>query len=100
MWPAHCVRRTKGAEFAKECQPNKHDIVVSKGKDPKVDSLSGFGTPPETSQLLEKLKEGGINRLFCMGLTHCVAQTAIDGVIQGFESYIVTDATRSTVKAA
>ena len=73
MWPTHCVRRTKGAEFVPECQPNKQDIVVSIGKDPKVDSLSGFGTPPDTSKLLEKLKEGGINRLYCMGLTNCVA---------------------------
>ena len=35
-----------------------------------------------------------------MGLTNCVAQTALDGMKHGFESYIVTDATRYIVKAA
>ena len=73
---------------------------MSIGKNSRVDSLSGFGTPPETSRLLEKLKVEGINRLFCLGLTNCVAQTAIDGVKHGFESYIITDATRYIVKAA
>ena len=57
-----------------------------------IDAYSGFGNP----ELLETLKEKGITRVFCVGLAwdYCVGSTAVDGSLNGFETFFVTDATR------
>ena len=57
MWPTHCVQGSTGAEFHKELNYYKDDIVISKGTVDRVDSYSGFGTHPEKTDLEKILKE-------------------------------------------
>lgn len=52
MWPTHCVQGTEGAEFHKDCALKEGDIVINKGTLQLVDSYSGFGSPPEETNLL------------------------------------------------
>ena len=97
MWPVHCVQGTEGAKFHARCQPIDTDIIVDKGLDPRVDSYSGFGSPPEVTTLLADLQAKGVTKLYCVGLAYdyCVGATARDGKKNGFQTYLVTDATRS-----
>ena len=103
MWPDHCVQGTTGAQFHASCQPTADsDIIVSKGQLPRVDSYSGFGTPPETTTLLGDLQAKGVTKLYVVGLAYdyCVGSTAVDGKKNGFTTYLVTDATRSVAAAS
>ena len=65
-----------------------------------MDSYSGFGTPPEQTGLVEKLREAGVTKLYCVGLAfdYCVGSTAVDGAKHGFRTYLITDATRSVAE--
>lgn len=56
MWPTHCVQNTNGAKFHPECDLKEGEIVVDKGTLERVDSYSGFGSPPEKTGLLDILK--------------------------------------------
>ena len=69
---------------------------------PRVDSYSGFGTPPEVTILLDNLQNMGVTKLYVVGLAydHCVGSTAIDGWKNGFTTYLVTDATKSVAKTS
>ena len=102
MWPDHCVQGSEGAKFHAQCQPVDSDIIVDKGCDPRVDSYSGFGSPPEVTTLLADLKAKGVTKLFVVGLAYdyCVGSTAEDGAKNGFETYLITDATRSVAGAS
>ena len=42
FWPDHCVEGTRGANFHSELNIAKTDLILRKGTDPKVDSLSAF----------------------------------------------------------
>ena len=97
MWPIHCVQRSFGAKFHENCPLLEGEKVVSKGRLERVDSWSAFGTPPETTPLLDELKLDGITELYFVGLAYdyCVGLTAIDGAKNGFKTYVLTDATRA-----
>ena len=71
--------------------------MVQKGTNDRQDSYSGFGTGMETTSLLGVLQSKGVKKIFCVGLAfdYCVGSTAIDGAKNGFETYLVTDATKS-----
>ena len=75
---------------------------MSKGQDSRVDSYSGFGSPPETTTLLADLQAKGVSKLYCVGLAYdyCVGSTAVDGAKNGFKTYLVTDATKSVAPAS
>lgn len=97
MWPDHCVQGSTGAEFHAQCQPKEADIVVSKGLNSRVDSYSGFGQAPEVTTLLDELKAKNVSKLYVVGLAYdfCVGSTACDGAANGFQTFLVTDATKS-----
>ena len=101
MWPDHCVQNTHGAEFHANCQPSATDIVVDKGTNSRVDSYSGFGSPPEVTTLLADLQAKGVTKVYCVGLAYdyCVGSTAVDAAKNGFTTYLLTDATRSVADA-
>ena len=52
--------------------------------------------------LLADLKAKGVTKLFVVGLAYdyCVGSTAEDGAKNGFETYLITDATRSVAGAS
>ena len=101
MWPVHCVQETKGAEWHEKCPQLDGEKVVSKGQDKTVDSYSGFGSPPEKTDLDELLKADGITEIYCVGLAYdyCVGSTAVDGAKNGYKTYLVMDATKSVMEA-
>ena len=70
---------------------------MSKGLLDRVDSYSGFGSPPEKTELETILRNNQITRVFSCGLAfdYCVGSTAYDAAVKGFQSFIIQDATRS-----
>ncbi len=91
-WPRHCVQNTEGAEFGDGLVTPDDAIYILKGQDPDKEAYSGF----EDSDLGDRLGEKGVKRVFLTGiaLDVCVKDTALDGIRQGFEVYVVEDAAR------
>ncbi len=92
-WPPHCVQGTKGAEFAPALRLPPGTTVISKATRPDKDAYSGF----EDTDLDERLKRLGIERLFVGGLAtdYCVLNTVKDARRLGYEVYLLTDAIRA-----
>jgi nicotinamidase/pyrazinamidase len=98
LWPDHCVQGSEGAEFVPEMDMKGVDAVFKKGTDPGVDSYSGFfdnGHRKDTG-LGDYLRGKGVTRLYLTGLAEdvCVLFTALDARRLGFETHLITDATR------
>lgn len=96
-WPVHAVGGTWGAEFIAGLITNKFFAIIFKGMNKLVDSYSSFFendrvTPTGLSGML---RERGIKRIFFCGLAkwHCVAYSCLDAVREGFEVYMIEDAT-------
>lgn len=99
LWPVHCVEGTPGADFPSSLDRSSWKAVFQKGKNPQVDSYSGFfdnarrgDTGLRTHLLLQ-----GVRRVCIAGLAldYCVKFTALDAVSLGFETFVITDATRA-----
>lgn len=97
MWPVHCVQNTKGAEFHPKLKLPEDTIIINKGTNKDVDSYSGFGTPPEKTELLKELKERNVLSVCVVGLAfdYCVGYTALDAIKNGFETIVLEDLTKS-----
>ena len=98
LWPDHCVQGTDGAALSKDLNVPNAQLVVRKGFHPDVDSYSALLEADKKTYtgLTGYLKERGIKRLFVTGLAtdFCVAWTAIDARMAGFDVYVVDDACR------
>ncbi|MCK9275767.1 MAG: isochorismatase family protein [Syntrophales bacterium] len=96
-WPPHCIRYTKGAEFASRLKIPDNAIVISKGSSIERDqysSLHGLDSSGRTQdELLKSLK---IKRLFICGLAteYCVLNSVQDAREAGYEVFVLTDAIR------
>lgn len=99
LWPVHCVQGTSGADFPTTLDQSRWKAVFQKGKNPLVDSYSGFFDNARLGDtgLADYLKSKEIARLFVCGLAldYCVKFTALDAQSLGFETYVLTDATRA-----
>lgn len=99
LWPVHCVQGTGGAEFHEELTPLKWKAIFQKGKNPEVDSYSGFFDNARRGDtgLGDFLQKEGIMDVFVTGLAqdYCVKFTALDAVSLGFRTYLITDATKA-----
>jgi nicotinamidase/pyrazinamidase len=99
LWPIHCVQGTHGAEFHPKLDQSQWEAIFQKGKNPEVDSYSGFFDNARRGDtgLGDYLKSKGINRVFVCGLAldYCVKFTALDAKSLGFETILITDATRA-----
>ncbi|WP_192349666.1 bifunctional nicotinamidase/pyrazinamidase [Algoriphagus sp. Y33] len=99
LWPIHCVQGSEGAEFHEELNPIKWKAIFQKGKNPGVDSYSGFFDNARRGDtgLGDFLQNEGIMNVFVTGLAqdYCVKFTALDSVSLGFNTYLITDATRA-----
>ena len=80
------------------------DEITEKGKDSRVEMFSAFAdlfgtkSPKAASHdLAELLHHAGISHVFIVGLAgdYCVKCTALDAKKEGFEVYVVQEATRS-----
>jgi nicotinamidase/pyrazinamidase len=99
LWPVHCVQGTKGADFHHDLIRDKWELVFQKGKNPEVDSYSGFFDNARRGDtgLGDYLKKQGTEQVFVCGLAldYCVKFTALDAQSLGFETFLITDATRA-----
>jgi nicotinamidase/pyrazinamidase len=62
-----------------------------------VESYSGFGGDGEDTCLAEYLRSKGITKVYTCGLAYdyCVGSTAESAAKEGFETYVLMDATRA-----
>jgi nicotinamidase/pyrazinamidase len=103
LWPEHCVGGSRGAELHPEIPDHELSLILRKGTRPTVDSYSAFNENLDhagrrlTTGLGAWLRARGIRRIFLCGLARdfCVKWSALDGVAEGFETWVVDDATRA-----
>ena len=98
IWPAHCIQGTKGAEFHKDLNILKANTIIRKGFRREIDSYSAFWENDRVTPtgLEGSLKSLGVNRVFVCGLAldFCVAYSAIDSSIAGFDTFVLMNATK------
>ena len=98
LWPDHCVQDTQGAAFHPDLDTTQGEMIIRKGFRPDIDSYSAFyendGTTP--TGLTGYLEHRGIDTLYLCGLAtdFCVKWSAVDGREEGFDVYVIEDATR------
>ena len=98
LWPDHCVQGTGGAEFHSDLNRTPVEMIIRKGFRPHIDSYSAFyENDRETpTGLTGYLRGRGIDTLYVCGLAadFCVKWSALDGRKEGFDIYVIEDATR------
>jgi len=98
-WPVHGVHDTWGAEFPADLEVAGE--VIHKATGPE-DGYSGFSvthlpTGERRDTDLERvLRDRGVKHVVIAGLTtdYCVKETALDAVRKGFDTEVITEATR------
>jgi len=98
LWPNHCIQGTSGAEFHPGLHLETANLVIRKGYRREIDSYSAFfendhATP---TGLTGYLRECEVDTIFITGLAtdFCVHWSAVDGREQGFNVFVVEDASR------
>lgn len=97
VWPAHCVKGTRGAEFHPGLRLPGEAVIVTKGEGPDEDSYSGFeGKGPTGDGFASMLRKAGVVHLYVGGLAtdYCVSHTVFDGLDEGFEVTVLIDAVK------
>ncbi len=98
LWPDHCVQETPGAEFPKTLDQKPIEAIFRKGLEENIDSYSGFydNGKKKSTGLADYLKGKGVKEVFVTGLAgdFCVSFTMLDALDEGFETWLVEDATR------
>jgi nicotinamidase/pyrazinamidase len=91
-WPPHCIQQSEGAKFHPDLKLPDNTGIISKAMDPSEESYSGF----DGTELAEDLKKSGVARVFVGGLAtdYCVKNTVLDAITLGYETALLTDATR------
>lgn len=99
LWPDHCIQGSPGAAFSTQLDRKKIEAIFRKGMEKDIDSYSGFfdNGKKKATGMGAYLKGRGVTSLFVAGLAadFCVYFTALDGLGLGFESTIISDATRA-----
>lgn len=99
LWPAHCVQGTEDADFHPALNLPTAQLIIRKGYHADIDSYSAFMEADQQTStgLAGYLQARGINTVFIVGIAtdFCVAWTAIDACKQGFDCYVIEDATKA-----
>lgn len=99
LWPDHCVQETSGADFSPDLAMHKVEAIFRKGTNPEIDSYSGFydNGHLKTTGLADYLRGKGVKQLYLTGLAadFCVFFSAKDALQEGFETFLIEDATRA-----
>ncbi|HIC89345.1 MAG TPA: nicotinamidase [Anaerolineae bacterium] len=92
IWPVHCVQNTPGAEFRSDLDLPEDVVVISKATEPDQEAYSGF----QGTDLAADLRARSVKQVFIGGLAtdYCVKSTVLDSLEAGFETYLLTDASR------
>ncbi len=98
LWSDHCVAGTEGAALASALNTDGIDRIFQKGKDPQVDSYSGFydNGHIRSTGLGDFLRMEGVEEVHLVGVAtdYCVKFTALDAIAEGFETRLIIDACR------
>ncbi len=99
LWPVHCVQGSMGAAFHPDLEERQAQLVIRKGFRAGMDSYSAFfENDRKTVTGLEGfLRNRGIERVVFGGLAtdFCVAWSALDGTMLGFDTTVVMAACRA-----
>jgi len=97
LWPEHCVAGTPGAEFHPNLNTTKAKAIIRKGTNLNIDSYSTFfeNDRKTPTGMAGYLRQNGFKRVFLCGIAteYCVGFSGVDGVAEGFEVFVVKDAT-------
>lgn len=99
LWPDHCVQDSAGAQFHRDLETARFEMVLRKGFRREIDSYSAFrendGKTP--TGLAGYLRERGFRRLVFAGLALdvCVLWSVEDARRAGFEAVLLEDACRA-----
>lgn len=98
LWPDHCVQGSKGADFHRDLETDKTQLIVRKGFRKEIDSYSAFYENDNSTStgLSGYLRERNIDTLYVVGLAtdFCVKWSVLDGLKENFEVYVIEDAVR------
>jgi nicotinamidase/pyrazinamidase len=98
LWPVHCVRNTRGADFVAALDTANFVSIFYKGTDKNIDSYSAFfdNVRRKSTGLGDYLKSRGVNEIYLGGLTtdYCVLYSTIDAIDLGFIVNVIVDACR------
>ncbi|MCS7045063.1 MAG: bifunctional nicotinamidase/pyrazinamidase [Gemmataceae bacterium] len=98
LWPDHCVRGSRGAEFHSDLHVERAELILRKGYRREIDSYSAFFENDRRTPtgLAGYLRERGLSRLFLVGLAtdYCVKYSALDARRLGFEVTVIEEACR------
>lgn len=99
LWPNHCVQDTHGAEITKAIHLGPISAIFRKGMNPELDSYSAFfdNNHLNNTGLSGFLKDKNITEVYFCGLAadYCVLYSALDAIKEGFESFIIENATQA-----
>ncbi|WP_207425638.1 bifunctional nicotinamidase/pyrazinamidase [Pedobacter sp. SYSU D00535] len=99
LWPVHCEQGSMGAEFSKELDTGRVEVIFRKGTNPEIDSYSGFydNGHLKSTGLANYLRGKDITDLYIAGLAadFCVSFSALDAIEEGFNTFVIEDATRA-----
>ena len=97
LWPNHCVQGTRGADFSDALNTNRVEAIFRKGTNAEIDSYSGFydNGHLKSTGLADYLRGKKVKKIYLTGLCAdiCVFYTAMDGLQEGFEAYIISEGT-------
>ncbi|HEQ72349.1 MAG TPA: bifunctional nicotinamidase/pyrazinamidase [Spirochaetia bacterium] len=104
LWPDHCVRGSRGAEFHPDLDVKEINVVLHKGLKINLDSYSAFFENDHTTSTgLEYYCRGlGITDIYVTGLAEdvCVFFSSMDALRLGFSVTVLEDATRGVDRPA
>ena len=91
-WPVHCVQDSPGARFHPSLQLPPEALIVTKGVRFDRDQYSAF----DETGLATELRKRRIRRVWVGGLAQdvCVRATVLDARREGFDTIVISDATR------
>ncbi|MCX5615983.1 isochorismatase family protein [Bombella sp. TMW 2.2559] len=95
-WPVHCLADSRGAALVGGLDQSHITHIIRKGMALDADSNSAFYDDAETATGLTALLKGlGVKRVFLCGvaLDVCVMATARHAIQDGFETFIIQNAT-------
>ncbi|QTN34462.1 bifunctional nicotinamidase/pyrazinamidase [Cognatishimia activa] len=99
LWPDHCVQGSGGADFHKDLDTTRADMIIRKGYNPAIDSYSAFFENDQTTPtgLEGYLKTRGISDVTMVGLAtdFCVNFSALDAAKLGLKVSVRMDLCRA-----
>ncbi|MDR0594445.1 MAG: isochorismatase family protein, partial [Bifidobacteriaceae bacterium] len=93
-WPPHGLAGSPGAELHPALAGLEADVAIKKGQ--RAAAYSGFeGSDAAGRGLADILRQAQVTAVDVVGLaeSHCVAETALDAVREGFAARVLTDLT-------